>query len=196
MKPTSLLSIAVLSLLLAWLPGCPSVEEYTAASVGGGSVEVSQVALDYRDLRRMTAEPVRVDPVTAALCTSPSQLPDTHGPHAGVEVVIYMNELAATAFEQPAGSYPVGAVIVKEKHALADASATDPRATPDGVGGMIKRPNGYDGDHGDWEYFYFERPADLEHGRLDSCVACHASAADRDHVFGDWADRREHDVRP
>ena len=29
---------------------------------------------------------------------------------------------------------------------------------------MIKRPPGYDPQHGDWEYFYFEQPTTVESG--------------------------------
>jgi hypothetical protein len=63
---------------------------------------------------------------------------------------------------------------------------TKSETTHNGVGGMVKRPPGYDPEHGDWEYFYFEDPAKIESGKIGSCVACHAGAG-QDHVFGSWA---------
>lgn len=101
-----------------------------------------------------------------------------------------MNEQAAETFGKPQPAYPVGAIVVKEKHrssgatTRADRSSAVDSFTVDGVGGMIKRPPGYDPAHGDWEYFYFEDPRHIEAGRMASCVQCHAAAADRDHVFG------------
>jgi hypothetical protein len=113
-----------------------------------------------------------------------------HGPHAFCSVNIYMNEVAATAFEQSASPYPVNSVIVKEKWASADSPDhihLQGSNLPDGVGGMIKRPPGYDPDHGDWEYFNFENPNKIESGRISSCVQCHQSAEKTDHVFGNWS---------
>ena len=55
-----------------------------------------------------------------------------------------------------------------------------------GVGGMIKRAPGYDPAHGDWEYFYFEKPEKIERGRIATCVKCHAYAHTTDHVYGTW----------
>ena len=101
--------------------------------------------------------------------------------------MIYMNDDAAVgAFERSAAAYPVGSVVVKEKRAQPPMADSAPEAH-DGVGGMIKRPAGYDPQHGDWEYFYFETPDAIETGRIASCVQCHAGAASSDFVFGSWA---------
>ena len=56
----------------------------------------------------------------------------------------------------------------------------------DGVGGMVKRSPGYDPEHGDWEYFYFEGKGEPQGGRIASCVQCHDSVKSKDHVFGSW----------
>ena len=112
----------------------------------------------------------------------------TAGPHAYARIQVYMSASAADAFRQHKGAYPPGSVIIKEK-ALGsyqeDFASTGPRAK-EGVGGMIKRAPGYDPDHGDWEYFYFEDPSKIEAGKISSCVTCHAGAAETDHVFGSW----------
>jgi hypothetical protein len=142
----------------------------------------------------MTPDPVYVNPQLAAACRNVSQeeveaARKVFGPHADTLVSIYMNDLAADTFSKTNPVYPVGSIIVKEKKAMGYWSTTQ-RTTvegSDGVGGMIKRPAGYDPDHGDWEYFYFEDPAKIESGRITSCIQCHSGAADRDYVFGTWA---------
>ncbi len=104
-----------------------------------------------------------------------------------------MNDLAAGAFRKSSTPFPVGAIIVKEKSGLnfnADGGSAAEDRTHDGVGGMIKRPPGFDAAHGDWEYFYFEDPSKIESGKIASCVGCHTGAAQRDYVFGDWAKKR------
>jgi hypothetical protein len=111
------------------------------------------------------------------------------GPHAHTSIRIFMNDEAANAFHKST-KYPVGSVIVKEKKGL-DYKISGPSPhtsakTSDGVGGMIKRSAGYDSEHRDWEYFYFEDPSIVEHGRITSCIECHRSAAASDYVFGSW----------
>ena len=139
----------------------------------------------------------------------------TKGPHANAAVLIFMNTFAAKAFADNTTSYPVGSVVVKQKEFLPSrATSTGVKAlseptlpfardaasrgnggassqmaihgSPAGVGGMIKRPAGYDPEHGDWEYFYFEQPTKIEHGRIASCVQCHAAAKSSDFIFGSW----------
>ena len=73
---------------------------------------------------------------------------------------------------------------------------------------MIKRADGFDPAHGDWEYFCSAhvpgladdpavaqsavaqvKPAGkIESGRIASCVQCHEAAKRTDYVFGTWAD--------
>jgi hypothetical protein len=91
-----------------------------------------------------------------------------------------MNDAACDTFLQSRTPYPVGSVVVKEKLGPADV---------EGVGGMLKRPRGYDPAGGDWEYFYFERASEVESGKVGTCVECHRQAASRDYVFANWADR-------
>jgi Cytochrome P460 len=168
---------------------------FDAQRMESASPSVEVVAATYRGLRSMTKEPVLVDPQLAMLCRGASQADvdeakKAHGPHAHTAVRIFMNDLAASAFEGKRASYPAGSVIVKEKRALPIVGSTEPRdeaAHHDGVGGMIKRPPGFDAAHGDWEYFYFHDASKVEKGAIASCVGCHDRAASADHVFGHWA---------
>jgi hypothetical protein len=171
-------------------------------------------AAHYRELERITPEPVLADPMLLVACTTlkmaqvDSEIAKD-GPHAFLHVAIYMDRTAAEAFRAHAKSYPVGATIVKEKvpnAGFAPPPGTKPVSMPPiksadpaldarmerlfaaaGTGGMIKRERGYDPAHGDWEYFYFTDAAKVEHGKLDSCGACHEKARGTDRVFGSWA---------
>lgn len=154
--------------------------------------EVLQVAVSYSSLRAMTPKPVLVNPQFAALCAgvSTSDVDAAalqFGPHAHTAVSIFMNDLAANTFGRPDAVYPVGSIIVKEKKSLATRVTKGPDVSNGGVGGMIKREPGYDPSHGDWEYFYFEKPDKIEQGKIESCVQCHSGAAPRDYVFGGWS---------
>jgi hypothetical protein len=176
--------------------GCAPADELPDRSrAKSDRPDVQQVAATYRALRAMTKAPVLVDPGLARLCVGATQAQveaarKASGPHAQTAVSIFMNERAAGAFGKPNATYPVGSIIVKEKKALEYRSATQPGAwskANDGVGGMIKRPPGYDPEHGDWEYFYFEDLNKIESGTIDSCVHCHSAAAGNDYVFGRWS---------
>jgi len=165
------------------------------------SPTVGDVARHYKQLKLMTPSPVFVNPEIAVLCRGASQgdvekARKTAGIHAHTQVRIYMNAAAAEVFAKRQDSsstdskriYPVGSIIVKEKTGQAyDVPSGKPASTPDGMGGMIKRPAGYDPAHSDWEYFYFQDAAKIESGRIASCVRCHAAAAERDYVFGSWS---------
>ncbi|HEX3357524.1 MAG TPA: cytochrome P460 family protein [Tepidisphaeraceae bacterium] len=129
-----------------------------------------------------------VNPEFALACagisqTRMDQARNVFGPHTNTSIKIFMNDLAASSFKRSTTPYPVGSIIVKQKTLLSNSP-------PDniGVGGMIKRHPGYDPKHGDWEYFYFDQPTNIESGKIDSCVQCHL-AAKKDRVFGTWLNK-------
>ncbi len=163
------------------------------------SIKVSDVALNYTNYHKITAQEVFVNPELAMLCVGASvgqveKAREKHGPHAHTAILIYMNDPAAKSFTNRAPPYPVGSVIIKRKSILLyfDSSGNDMTKPADnGVGGMIKRPPGYDPANGDWEYFYFENPKKIESGRIASCVDCHTSAKASDYVFGTWSSKKE-----
>ncbi len=151
-------------------------------------VVIAAVAESYQQFRSMTNGPVYADPYLAYTCKAVDakmieESRKAYGPHTQAEIVIYMNELAAQAFDAEAETYPVGAVVVKEKAFYASPTGT----SPGGIGGMVKRTTGFDPSNGDWEYFYRDDVTPLTTGAIQSCVDCHQQAADRDYVFGDWA---------
>jgi hypothetical protein len=199
------------ALVLLLLPGCSGDEpigpkQLQAGNVASSSNEtgasqgpnVDHVARNYAQLQLVTKTPIEVDQHFAMLCIGIQQVHVDEarkraGPHALTAIRIFMNDLAYDAFHKAAATYPFGSVIVKVKRGLEyflNTSSRSKATTPDGVGGMIKRAPGYDPDHGDWEYFYFDDKSRIESGRIATCVQCHQAAAAKDHVFGDWAKKQ------
>jgi hypothetical protein len=157
---------------------------------------VEEIAKSYGDYQAITTQPVLVNPELAMLCVgaSTAQVDAARikfGPHANTAISIYMNDAAANAFRERR-SYPVGAVVVKRKRLMSygGSNSVSPGETENGVGGMVKRSPGYDSAHGDWEYFYYDRPDHIESGQIASCVQCHIGAKTSDYVFGSWLDGR------
>lgn len=155
----------------------------TASSDKQPQPEIANIAATYQDLQKITPQPVSVALSLARYCTSvqPKAITEKYGPHALALIDVYMNDLAANAFEQSSNSYSVGSVIVKEKHGFNNGV--------DGVGGMVKRSEGYDIGHGNWEYFYFEDIKNINTGKLENCIQCHVGAVKKDFIFGDWANQ-------
>jgi hypothetical protein len=182
-----------LALVAAALSGCSRPAPPFSHERKTAQPSVSEVATSYMNYHKITKGEIFVNPEFAMLCrgASPQEVASArsrHGPHANAGIIIYMNSLAAEAFGKGATPFPTGAVIVKRKttHGYTDNDGKRVSVADNGVGGMVKRSSGYDSAHGDWEYFYFEDPANIESGRLSSCVQCHNSAKPSDYVFGTW----------
>ena len=195
----------ILSLVISYAPADPPASLALDKSI---PADIEKMLAGYHDLKLMTPTPVMTNVELALLCRGAMQSDverarKTLGPHAYAHVSVYMNEQAAAAFgkhqaaaTQPtsrpsaAMSYPVGSIIVKEKHGQFYEARTPERkmvSDLDGIGGMIKRPPGFDPDHGDWEYFYREQKKPIESGKIETCVKCHEGAKWQDHVFGNWS---------
>lgn len=187
--------VVVLTLLLVAAAATQPATQPARAADSGNAPTVQAIAHSYKTLQLITPKPVYVNPELAMLCAGAThaevvEAAKKHGVHANAQISVYLNDLAADAFTKSAKSYPVGAVVVKEKQFLGyrrTDAASDWAGEGHGVGGMIKRAPGFDRDHGDWEYFYFEDASKILRGRIASCVKCHAGAAASDHVFGTWA---------
>ncbi len=202
---------------ISFLNGWPLLLLVGALCLGGcasdHSPKVKDIATNFTNYHQITAQEVFVNPELARLCVGASvgqveKAREKHGPHANTAITIYMNDPAAKAFPARNQPYPVDSVIVKHKSFVPyfDSSGNDmTKATDNGVGGMIKRPPGYDPANGDWEYFYFEdpvalyflkKPAKNESGRIATCVKCHAYAQRTDYVFGTWQQEGNSRVGP
>ena len=96
--------------------------------------------------------------------------------------VVYANDRAKTEIEKDTPDFPVGAIIVREKHLSADSE------TPETVIAMVKREKGFSKKTGDWEFFTFSG-ADLKMQRRETrgdCAKCHIQAEKTDWVFRDY----------
>lgn len=218
MRTVSILALAALLALSACSadPSDHAAQPAPAATAETGEIpaDIRELVDSFDDLELITPKPYHTTLYLAAFCRDvpATEIEQQHGPHASAAINIYMNDTAAAAHRQSHTPWPVGSVIIKEKRHYSPDSAD----APNGLGGMIKRPAGYDPDHGDWEYFYAESqdpplprpgagkgrgegdPADLDDsiarsrptittGRIATCVQCHAKAAHQDHVFASWA---------
>lgn len=176
------------------LAGCSENSRNARTENEAVKPSVKEIAAAYQSYAKMTDSEVFVNPELAMLCRGATQqeVADARlkfGPHAHTAILIYMNEPAAKTFSSGANSYPVGSVIVKRKKVLGfhdPLSGNLVHDSDNGVGGMVKRQRGFDPAHGDWEYFYFENPAQIESGKISSCVECHQTAKGTDYVFGSW----------
>jgi hypothetical protein len=160
----------------------------TVAAVAAVSAELivneKNARTFYREFTRLTKRPHVVAPLTAALCTIPSQAvvereKQMTGPHYKASVHLYANPIAMPAITSRITAFAVGSIIVKEK--LADDGKVW------GVGGMVKREVGYDASNGDWEYFYYGSPGEFSSGRIRSCIDCHRAAKTTDYVYSVWS---------
>lgn len=184
-------------MVAAGLAGCSKVPLAAPAAPQAARPTVATIAAEYQSYRKMTESDVFVNPELAMRCIPVTRQQveaarGKQGPHAHSAIRVYMNEVAASAFARGGAAYPPGAVIVKQKTLLPtwDGKASERGgALENGVGGMVKRPTGFDPAHGDWEYFYFDDPAKIEAGRMGSCIACHKAAKHTDYVFGTWTTR-------
>ncbi len=165
------------------------------------SPSVAEIAQSFTNYAAVSTRGALVNRELFLLCRGVTQTDldmerKKHGPHTYTAITVFMNPPAAAAFAATNLPYPVGSVVVKQK-ALGWPAESEPGGkitqSAEGVGGMVKRAPGYDPEHGDWEYFYFEAsyfyfqdPAKIEQGKIQSCVRCHAGAKATDHVFGTW----------
>jgi hypothetical protein len=104
----------------------------------------------------------------------------TVDPAAGSFISVYVNDTGRQAMtESRMPKFPVGSVIVKEKHPTKDDNA------PELLTVMIKREKGFNPTSGDWEYLVTDGPAKQVKGRgkLANCMGCHEKMKEADFVF-------------
>ena len=101
--------------------------------------------------------------------------------HGEIWVEIYVNELAEETYRNATGSYPVCAKVVKA--AYEDEGGTEFWS----LTVMVKMPQGYDPENGDWWYANYHDAAGIKpvkQGRLYyDCILCHKGASETDYLF-------------
>ncbi len=98
--------------------------------------------------------------------------------------MVYANKPAAKVMKSENYPFPVGAIIVKEAYPDENGGAGDLAS----ITVMIKRANGYDPDHKNWEYMMLTPMMKVANdgmaqGKIEMCIGCHAEVEDKDYVF-------------
>lgn len=137
----------------------------------------------YPSFAPRTAQPEPISAEIFALCRLPT-LPETEFTKSvhGKELYLldWLNAEAQAGYaQQGAATFPVGSTIVKEKLVRNSASGFDLAA----LGIMIKRGPGFDAQHGDWEFGYWEPESGMSSDAI-ACGSCH-SGSKTDFVFLD-----------
>ncbi len=138
----------------------------------------------YQKWECVTPDPVRIPTYLDLLCRAPTPQEEKDAdwePHGRHFMLCYVNSIGKSVMKGavPATSFPAGTVIVKEK--LENSSRHSKRLQ---ISAMLKHSDGYNPEHGDWEYIV-TNGEDLKlqaRGKLDNCIKCHEHAKKTDYV--------------
>lgn len=167
MKATAAIVLALLS--------CVLVSNAADITEDGLIVEFAK---NTAKLSRVTSKPFKMDAAAAFLCAPAPRAKTPNEPHREYYCHVYIDEPGLKIMKTGDGLYPVGTVIVKQKFSDATAKSAELYTL------MRKREQGYDPEHGDWEYSIVNRQATqvLARGRIESCIECHKAHEKTDYV--------------
>lgn len=96
--------------------------------------------------------------------------------------VVYANDLANREIKKNLPRFPVGAILIREKH------TTEKLGTPDLVIAMVKREKGFSKKTDDWEFLTISPDAGVITKRetKGDCAKCHIEAKATDWVYRDY----------
>jgi hypothetical protein len=144
----------------------------------------SEISIESRlsNLVRVTKKPHKMKPAVSAAC-APAFSRDVGHQRllrtTDAVIHVYVSPEAQVAMSaRDATPFPIGTLILKQK--FNDSSARDVVLYT----GMLKQPQGYNPDCGDWEFFTLSADAKTitSQGRIESCMACHRDYAATDFV--------------
>lgn len=101
---------------------------------------------------------------------------------------IYVNKLGEDAMlKQAKPKFPVGSIIVKERHSSSDSKKADYITV------MRKLPAGTKPETGDWQYLVYARDAkiELKEHNLPDCMSCHAQWKDTDYTSREYLSQEQ-----
>lgn len=144
---------------------------------------------DYKAWTLVNPERMYLPPEVSKSCLAPNLgwKDSTVDPAAGSFISVYVNNTGRQAMtESRMPRFPVGSVIVKEKHPTKDDKA------PELLTVMIKREKGFNPTSGDWEYLVTDGLAKQVQGRgkLANCMGCHEKRKDADFVFRQYLPKK------
>jgi len=194
----SWLSVFAIALVL---PSCRPLDK-TADNLVSSKPAVSTGTTDtkgelamfasYREWHKANPKPQRMDDVVAWMCRNltPEEATkfrkDLEGTHKVAQewktFTVFVNELGKDRLlGVTKGEFPVGSVLVKEKHTGDDATTSELLTV------MVKREKGYAPEVGDWEFLVLDGFAKaVQRGDNKNCVSCHTSVSDNDFVYADY----------
>lgn len=129
-----------------------------------------------QEMVRVTQKPYRINWAGAPLCNRPNVIP--HSPHGEHWIHVFVSPSGTNAMTTGKGTYPEGAVILKQKFSDAAGEKTEFYT------GMRKRARGYNPDLGDWEFFMLDSGGYTvtARGKIESCMDCHTRYPTTDFV--------------
>ncbi|MEI8281515.1 MAG: cytochrome P460 family protein [Armatimonadota bacterium] len=152
-----------------------------------------QLVSGYTEWTKANNVPVRLSSYLDGLCVALPQkeIDALHAanPHLDRFIQVYVNSAGEKAMMKN-GTFPVGSVIVKEKHDGEDGAILLSTV-------MIKREKGYNPKCGDWQFaaidgFTTKITAD---GKLESCMSCHMQRSEQDFVFRSYIGMKKGELR-
>ena len=137
------------------------------------SLNLPKALEGYKTWRSASTEPFPVPYDLWIQCVHPSRDQEAkaarvHGPHNQLQIQIFTNPAASTAFYSSSpGPFPEGSIVVKEKSVAG-------RKSPVAIAAMIKGAKGSSPASGDWEFVYVssEGPSVA----TAACQDCHRTA--------------------
>ena len=142
-----------------------------------------------KEMSRVTTKPYRVNWVGADLCARPNSIP--HSPHGEHWIHVFVSPDGTNAMATGKGTYPEGAMILKQK--FHDVTGTN----TDFYTGMRKRERGYNPDWGDWEFFTLDASGHTvtARGKIESCLDCHEKYKGTDFVTRRYLTAKQEEER-
>src|SRR5665213_28092 len=131
----------------------------------------------FHSWKLVNPNPVWITSKLDALCRNLTQR-EVNGqksnPHLHKFISVYVNGAGALAMDLGT-DFPLGSVIVKEKHKGSDLTAEMSTV-------MIKRKQGYNPKCGDWEFATLDSTGKkiTSRGEIASCMGCHEAQAKLD----------------
>lgn len=167
--------------LFSWLALAGSAVFAVVAIAGSGTPSkkgIADASRGYTEWKAANEKLFQVSPQVWILCRPPSpaeqKLMDSD-PHPGfIKVFVSPGSEAAMVSRKP---FPVGTVLVKERHKTETSSAEFCTV-------MRKREKGYNPACGDWEFAILNPEGKAtQEGKLKDCMACHAAQTKLDYTF-------------
>ncbi len=201
-KAWALAGIGVFACAL-FLPSC----QPTASTAGASEAQVGakpdgvedELAMfaGYRKWHKANPELLRMDDVVAWMCRNltPEEAAkmrkELEGTHKVAQqwktFTVFVNDLGKDRLlGVTKGEFPVGSILVKEKHDQNDALSSELLTV------MVKHEKGFAPEVGDWEFLVLEGMAKaiVERGQMKTCVDCHATVKQNDYVYADYLPNR------